>query len=122
VLGPGAALRQAVLPAAQGVQSGRADQARGAIGGRSTVRVLARDRTGAAAAAVPERRRQGRHRREPGEAGGGVQRPVRTDLFINNEWRPAASGKRFPVTNPATEEVIAQVALGDAADVDNAVA
>jgi len=46
---------------------------------------------------------------------------VRTDLFINNEWRPAASGKRFPVENPATEEVIAEVALGDAADVDNAV-
>jgi aldehyde dehydrogenase (NAD+) len=47
---------------------------------------------------------------------------VRTDLFINNEWRPAASGKRFPVVNPATEEVIAQVALGDVADVDTAVA
>jgi aldehyde dehydrogenase (NAD+) len=46
---------------------------------------------------------------------------VKTDLFINNEWRPAASGKRFPVENPATEEVIAEVALGDAADVDNAV-
>ena len=46
---------------------------------------------------------------------------MRTDLFINNEWRPAASGKRFPVENPATEEVIAEVALGDAADVDNAV-
>ena len=47
---------------------------------------------------------------------------MRTDLFINNEWRPALSGKRFPVVNPATEEVLAQVALGDAADVDNAVA
>ncbi len=47
---------------------------------------------------------------------------MRTDLFINNEWRPAASGKRFPVVNPATEEVIAQVALGDVADVDTAVA
>jgi aldehyde dehydrogenase (NAD+) len=46
---------------------------------------------------------------------------VRTDLFINNEWRPAASGKRFAVENPATEETIAEVALGDAADVDNAV-
>ncbi len=46
---------------------------------------------------------------------------MKTDLFINNEWRPAASGKRFPVENPATEEVIAEVALGDAADVDNAV-
>ena len=47
---------------------------------------------------------------------------MRTDLFINNEWRPAASGKRFAVENPATEETIAEVAAGDAADVDNAVA
>lgn len=47
---------------------------------------------------------------------------MRADLFINNEWRPAASGKRFAVVNPATEEVIAEVAQGDAADVDNAVA
>jgi aldehyde dehydrogenase (NAD+) len=46
---------------------------------------------------------------------------VRTDLFINNEWRPAQSGKRFPVVNPATEEVLGEVALGDAADVDHAV-
>jgi aldehyde dehydrogenase (NAD+) len=46
---------------------------------------------------------------------------VNTDLFINNEWRPAVSGKRFPVENPATEETIAEVALGDAADIDNAV-
>ena len=46
---------------------------------------------------------------------------MKTDLFINNEWRPAASGKRFPVVNPATEAVIADVAAGDAADVDNAV-
>jgi aldehyde dehydrogenase (NAD+) len=46
---------------------------------------------------------------------------VKTDLFINNEWRPALSGKRFPVENPATEEIIAEVALGDAADIDAAV-
>ena len=46
---------------------------------------------------------------------------MKTDLFINNEWRPAGSGKRFPVVNPATEAVIADVAAGDAADVDNAV-
>ncbi len=46
---------------------------------------------------------------------------MKTDLFINNEWRPAASGKRFPVENPATEETIAEVAAGDAADIDNAV-
>ena len=47
---------------------------------------------------------------------------MKTDLFINNEWRPAVAGKRFAVENPATEEVIAEVAAGDAADVDNAVA
>jgi aldehyde dehydrogenase (NAD+) len=46
---------------------------------------------------------------------------VKTDLFIDNEWRPAVSGKRFPVENPATEETIAEVALGEAADIDNAV-
>lgn len=46
---------------------------------------------------------------------------MKTDLFINNEWRPAQSGKRFPVENPATEEIIAEVALGDAADADLAV-
>ena len=46
---------------------------------------------------------------------------MKTDLFINNEWRPALSGKRFPVENPATEEIIAEVALGDAADADAAV-
>jgi aldehyde dehydrogenase (NAD+) len=47
---------------------------------------------------------------------------VNTDLFISNEWRPAASGKRFPVENPATEEIIAEVAAADAPDIDNAVA
>jgi aldehyde dehydrogenase (NAD+) len=46
---------------------------------------------------------------------------VKTDLFIANEWRPATSGQRFPVENPATEEVIADVAAADAPDVDNAV-
>ena len=33
---------------------------------------------------------------------------MKTDLFINNEWRPATSGKRFPVVNPATEATIAE--------------
>jgi aldehyde dehydrogenase (NAD+) len=46
---------------------------------------------------------------------------VRSDLFINNEWRPAVAGKRFAVVNPATEAVLTEVALGDAADVDLAV-
>jgi acyl-CoA reductase-like NAD-dependent aldehyde dehydrogenase len=43
-------------------------------------------------------------------------------LFINNEWRPAASGKTMDVVNPATEEVIATVASAEAADLDAAVA
>ena len=43
-----------------------------------------------------------------------------TECFINNEWVPAASGKTFATVNPATEEEIAQVAEGDAADIDRA--
>ena len=43
-------------------------------------------------------------------------------LFINNEWRPSAAGRTMPVVNPATEEVIADVASADRADVDAAVA
>ena len=46
---------------------------------------------------------------------------MHTDLFINNEYRPASGGKRFDVINPATEEVVGAVAEGDAADIDNAV-
>lgn len=44
-----------------------------------------------------------------------------TSLFIGGQWVPAKSGKTFETINPATEEVIAQVAEGDAADVDDAV-
>ena len=43
---------------------------------------------------------------------------MRTDLFINNDWCGAASGERFDVVNPATEEVIAQVAKANEDDVD----
>jgi acyl-CoA reductase-like NAD-dependent aldehyde dehydrogenase len=46
---------------------------------------------------------------------------VNTDLFINNDWCAAASGERFDVINPATEDVVAQVAKGSADDVDAAV-
>ncbi len=42
-------------------------------------------------------------------------------LLINGEWQPAASGKTFKTINPATEEVICEVAEADAADVDRAV-
>jgi betaine-aldehyde dehydrogenase len=41
--------------------------------------------------------------------------------FVNGKWEPAASGKTFPVYDPSTEEVIAQVAAAEAADVDRAV-
>jgi len=44
-----------------------------------------------------------------------------TQLYINGEWADSASGKTFPTINPATEEVICQVAEGDKADVDRAV-
>ena len=33
-----------------------------------------------------------------------------TELFINGHWQPSASGKTLDVINPATEEVIGQVA------------
>ena len=42
-------------------------------------------------------------------------------LFINNEWRPSSSGKTMAVVNPATEDVIAEVAAADKTDVDAAV-
>ncbi len=41
--------------------------------------------------------------------------------FINNQWTPSASRETFPVYDPSTEEVIAQVASSSAADVDAAV-
>ncbi len=43
-------------------------------------------------------------------------------LLINGEWRDAISGKEIDCINPATGEVIAKIAQGDAADIDNAVA
>src|SRR5262245_2259545 len=46
---------------------------------------------------------------------------MQQNLLINNEWRPSASGKTMDVVNPATEEVIAQVASADREDLDRAV-
>ena len=43
-----------------------------------------------------------------------------TECFIDGKWVPAASGKTFATINPATEEEIAQIAEGDAEDVDAA--
>ncbi|WP_394690571.1 NAD-dependent succinate-semialdehyde dehydrogenase [Hoeflea sp.] len=41
-----------------------------------------------------------------------------TNLYIDGQWRDAASGNRFDVINPATEEAIASVASADLADAD----
>ncbi|XP_057331111.1 aldehyde dehydrogenase X, mitochondrial-like [Microplitis mediator] len=45
-----------------------------------------------------------------------------TQLFINNEFVDAVSGKKFPTVNPSNGAVIIQVSEGDKADVDRAVA
>ncbi|XP_045529141.1 aldehyde dehydrogenase X, mitochondrial-like isoform X1 [Pieris brassicae] len=45
-----------------------------------------------------------------------------TKLFINNEWVDAVSKKTFPTINPQNETIIIQVAEGDKADIDLAVA
>ena len=42
-------------------------------------------------------------------------------LFINGRWSESASGRRFPVFNPATGQVVAHVSDGDAADARRAV-
>ncbi len=43
-------------------------------------------------------------------------------MLINGEWVPAASGKTFASYNPATGQVLADVAEGDAEDINRAVA
>jgi acyl-CoA reductase-like NAD-dependent aldehyde dehydrogenase len=45
----------------------------------------------------------------------------RKRLLINGEWRDASGGKTMPVVNPATEDVIAEVASATREDVDAAV-
>ncbi|MGD0930935.1 MAG: aldehyde dehydrogenase family protein [Candidatus Korobacteraceae bacterium] len=42
-------------------------------------------------------------------------------MFIDGKWGEAASGKTFPTYNPATGEVMAQVAEGDREDINRAV-
>jgi phenylacetaldehyde dehydrogenase len=42
-------------------------------------------------------------------------------MLINGKWVGAASGKTFPTYNPATGEVLAQVAEGDKEDINRAV-
>ena len=42
-------------------------------------------------------------------------------ILINGKWVEAASGKTFPTYNPATGEVLANIAAGDKEDIDRAV-
>ncbi len=48
----------------------------------------------------------------------GTKRSFQTQLLIDGKFVDSRSGKTFPTVNPATEEVIAEVAEGDAADID----
>jgi betaine-aldehyde dehydrogenase len=53
---------------------------------------------------------------------GRVKAEVRTyQNYVNGEWIPSLSRETFPVYDPSTEEIIAQVASSNAADVDRAV-
>jgi phenylacetaldehyde dehydrogenase len=42
-------------------------------------------------------------------------------MFINGKWVDSASGKTFPTYNPATGEVLSNIAEGDNEDIDRAV-
>ena len=42
-------------------------------------------------------------------------------MLIDGKWIDSASGKTFPVYDPATGSVIAQVAEGDTEDIERAV-
>ncbi len=54
---------------------------------------------------------------------GGVKTDVRTyQMYINGDWVDSKSNKTFPVSDPATEETIAQVPDSNADDVNRAVA
>jgi len=50
-----------------------------------------------------------------------TRRTFQTKLLIDGRWVDSASGNTFETINPATEEVLAEVAEGDAADIDLAV-
>ena len=56
------------------------------------------------------------------EAVRGFITPASKKMLIGGKWVDAVSGKTFITVNPATAEPLAQVAEGDAADIDRAVA
>ncbi len=48
--------------------------------------------------------------------------PTSQQFYINGDWQSPAYPATLPVVNPATEQVIAEVARGSGEDVDRAVA
>jgi 4-(gamma-glutamylamino)butanal dehydrogenase len=46
----------------------------------------------------------------------------RTDLLVDGDWVPSASGERLSVVSPVDGSVVAEVACADGSDVDRAVA
>src|ERR1700686_1087406 len=54
-------------------------------------------------------------------SGGGKAEVKTYRNFVDGQWTASASGQTFPVYDPSTEEVIAQVAAASAGDVDQAV-
>src|SRR5437868_6165056 len=46
---------------------------------------------------------------------------AKNDLFINGKWVSPESGKYFATLNPATNEVLAEIAEGNETDVEKAV-
>src|SRR3954463_6393978 len=86
-------------------------------------------RTREPAAALPERRREGRPRSVRGQASGNVYCEMTTvtkvqikpgKLLIDGEW--VEGKKHFDTINPATGEVLTQIADAGSAEIDQAVA
>ena len=50
-----------------------------------------------------------------------AERLAPSRLFVNGDWQDAAKGATFQTFNPSTGDVIANVASGNASDVDAAV-
>ena len=47
---------------------------------------------------------------------------LRNDAYVDSRWSAARSGARFAVRNPATQDVLAEVADMDEADANDAIA
>lgn len=43
--------------------------------------------------------------------------PLASQLFINNEWHESCSGRKIPVYNPATGELLCEVEEADAVSI-----